>query len=291
MSCFGVWSFMACWSSSLVLGGHGQGISKLCFVAAASKWQETAQVVDKAANISMNKVRKGSYTDESAGISSAWWRSVFLLASWWRMGKVGLRRCLNKPDVEVCRHRYHLRLPPLVRGRNLWSDGEPISSMRCGRACTAPASLKDAPVVLSLGAMVAMQEVGGMADGESEWCWSLRTCCWSNTSATPDGWPTSMAMSWPFKPERLPGVIATSFVRPSRLAAEGVAGTETSGFVPVEVHGCSVLVSVLLGGEEGGLDCVSIFFSEAFLTNVKDLYVIFLFHGVLCNHVYLHRCL
>ena len=100
-----------------------------------------------------------------------------------------------------------------------------------------------------------------------------------------------MAVSWPIKPVSLAGDDSTSFERPyESLSAEGFAGPVASGFVPVADHGCSVLLSLLRAGEEGGLDCFLSSFSKVLLTNVRDLYVIFLFHGILSIILYRQRC-
>jgi hypothetical protein len=61
-------------------------------------------------------------------------------------------------------------------------------------------------------------------------------------------------------------------------AAKGFAGIKTSGVVPVDVYGCSVLSSLLRGGEEG-LDYVLPSLSKVLLTKIRDPYVILFFMG------------
>jgi hypothetical protein len=65
---------------------------------------------------------------------------------------------------------------------------------------------------------------------------------------------------------------------------EGFAGPDVSGFVPVFVHGCSVLSSELSSGKEEGLDCFFRSFSMVLSTIARDPYVVSVLYGVLCNH-------
>jgi len=286
-----VWSLVAVWSSSLVSGGHGQGISKLRFAAVALGWQPVVHVVDGETSISSNKARQGSYTGEFPDASSACWSSASPSAPRWRPGKVGIGRCLNNSGSEVRHHRHLLCLPPLARGRCLGSEGELVSRMR--RWSDSAALVCPLAVLFesSSSSKVVIREGDEVAAGELGWYRSSRTITWSISSAIFDGLPKSLALSRPFKPVRISGDVSTSFVRPLvSSVAEGFARTKTSGVVPVDVHGCSVPSSLLCDGEQGGLDCVFPFFSKVLLTNARDPYVIFFFSGILCNNLYLHRC-
>ncbi|KAK1651701.1 hypothetical protein QYE76_069506 [Lolium multiflorum] len=82
------------------------------------------------------------------------------------------------------------------------------------------------------------------------------------------------------------GKSATSVVRSFYGSdAERFARSKASVVVHVFGHGCSVLSSLLLSGEEDRLDCNSKLFSEVLSTNARDICTISLFHGVLCNKI------
>jgi hypothetical protein len=74
-----------------------------------------------------------------------------------------------------------------------------------------------------------------------------------------------------------------------RLAVASHADLEASGFVPASELDGDLADLLLVGGEREGLDCVFLPLSEALSANARDLCVIFLFHGVLCNMLYTHR--
>jgi hypothetical protein len=70
----------------------------------------------------------------------------------------------------------------------------------------------------------------------------------------------------------------TSIGRPFyNSGAERFTRLEASGFVPVFVHGCSVLSSLLCSVEEDGLDCNLKSFSKVLFTNTRESCVSFLF--------------
>jgi hypothetical protein len=80
------------------------------------------------------------------------------------------------------------------------------------------------------------------------------------------------------------GTFPTSVRRPFfNAGAESFTRPEASGFVPVVVHGCSVLRSMLHSGEEDGLGSNLYNFRKVLSTNTRDLCVFFLFLDVLCN--------
>ena len=89
------------WSSSLVSGGHDQGISKLRFTAAVSRCQPAVQAADGEASISSNKAREGSCTCGFPENSLVWWSYASSSVPWRRLGKMELGRCLNNSGSEV----------------------------------------------------------------------------------------------------------------------------------------------------------------------------------------------
>jgi hypothetical protein len=80
------------------------------------------------------------------------------------------------------------------------------------------------------------------------------------------------------------GEFQTYIGRPSfSSGAECFVRSEKSGLVPVFVHGCNMLNSLLRSGDEEGLQCNPKSFSNFISTNTRDSYVISLFLGVLCT--------
>jgi hypothetical protein len=80
-------------------------------------------------------------------------------------------------------------------------------------------------------------------------------------------------------------------VRPSlRSATAFIVGSAASGYVPASVLDDDSFDLSLDGGEGEGSDCFLTSFSEVFSTNTRDLCVIFISYGVLCNCLYCHRC-
>jgi hypothetical protein len=78
-------------------------------------------------------------------------------------------------------------------------------------------------------------------------------------------------------------------VRPfQRLAITFNVGLKASGFVPGFILDGGYPDLWLDNGNRGGHDCDIRFFREVSSTIIRDLCVIFLLYGVLCNVLYCH---
>ena len=135
--------------------------------------------------------------------------------------------------------------------------------------------------------MVVSGKVDDGGDNVLRRFWSSGTSSiWSVISASVDVALNLLAKMAIFMPDWFAGKCSTSFVRPiSSSCVEGLAGPETSGAVPVFVHGCNGVSSLLRRGEEEGLVCDLESFSKVLSTYTRDLCVIFRFYGVLCKHL------
>jgi hypothetical protein len=134
--------------------------------------------------------------------------------------------------------------------------------------------------------MVVFEDEVGRVAAKLGRPWSSRTrLYWSIFSVSVDEAQKSLAKMAFLLLAPLAGVYLTSIGRPcSSSGVDGFAGLEASGFVPVFNHGCSDLNFLLRRGKEDGLDCFVSSFSEVFLTNARDPYVISVFDGIPCNH-------
>lgn len=153
-------------------------------------------------------------------------------------------------------HRHLLCSPLRARGSSSVMDGESVSMERCCRAS---------------GSWLG-------------WSWRSRTNdSWSFYSASRQRTLIHVAKMVCLIPVCSSEFLA-SIGRPSfSSGAECFARPEASGLVPVFVHSCSVLNSLLRSGEEEGLHCNLKSFSKVLSTNTRDSYVLSLFLGILCT--------
>lgn len=190
----------------------------------------------------------------------------------------------NKRAILVRDNCYLLRLPPQVRGRFIGFDGGSVYPKWCWRASAALAHRLSLLFLSSSSAKVVIGNREGRATVVLWWLRSSRTRFWSIISAAVEALKSLAKMAL-FMPVLVAGNCLTSVVRPrSSSGVESFAWPETSGSVPVFVHGCSDLSSMLRIGREEGLDCFVKSFSKVLSTYARDPYVFSIFYGVLCNN-------